>query len=247
MELANQDMASSMIINQQAPFLFLNLPSEVHNMIYYHAFSNSTVHAGQPWPLKYFDSSHLHLTTEWPSIGFLLACKQIHMEASYILYKYGHAHICIAALHYPIEDVEFSFGKRHGRHLDLVRNLQIEIGLRNLRDFFPPDHRILPSNPASKLSELCDTVANLRGVRTLKIRWGPHQGGLLGQSLQTWSRVRIEYCRSLLQPFVALQVKVPELRIEIETGAEGVSVRRWPERVLGFEHGIGGLYGKGTR
>ncbi len=215
MELANQDMASSMTIKQQAPFLFLDLPAEVRNMIYYHALGNCTIHAGQVWPLKYIDSSHLHLKSIRPFIGFLLSCKQIHMEASYILYKYGHVHIYIAASHFPIKDVELPLGKRYERHLDLVRTLHIEIRLPDCYTFFhPPQPRILPP---SELRRLCDAVANLRGVRTLKLRWGPPQGGLLEQWVQERPRARKQYLCSLLQPFVWLQAKVPELRIEIET------------------------------
>ena len=215
MELANQDMASSMTINQQAPFLFLDLPAEVRNMIYYHALSNCTIYAGHAWPLKYIDSSHLHLESERPSIDLLLACKQIHREASYILYKYGHVHICIAAS-YPIADVELCFGKRYERHLELVRNLQIEIGVPDFYTLFRlPRPRIFPS---SELPRLCNAVANLRSVRALKIRWVPPQGGPMEQWVQELPRARKKICHLLLQPFVGLQAKVPELRIEIETG-----------------------------
>lgn len=130
MELANQDMASSLTVDQQACFSFLHLPAEVRNRIYYHALSNFTIYSDQPWWLRLSDFGPALFKSERPSISLLLTCNQVYNEASYILYQYGYLRIHVAASLYSFECVKLSFdiGKRYERQLNLVRNLQIEIG-----------------------------------------------------------------------------------------------------------------------
>lgn len=78
MELANQDMASSLTVGQQACFSFLHLPAEVRNRIYYHALSNATIHSDKPWSLRLSEFGRARLKSERPSISLLLTCNQVY-------------------------------------------------------------------------------------------------------------------------------------------------------------------------
>ena len=72
--------------------------------------------------------------------------------------------------------------------------------------------------PSSNIPSLCDAVAKLRGVKTIRIIWVSLQGRPQGRLRQKDAKARVEYCRSPLQPFIWLRAKVLELTVEIETG-----------------------------
>ena len=77
---------------------------------------------------------------------------------------------------------------------------------------FPDGADGLLPNPSSKLPALCDTIANLCHLKTIRIRWFSIRDGT------RHVKAKHEYCRWLLQPVVWLRSRVPGLRIEIETG-----------------------------
>lgn len=200
-------MASSLTVNQQAPSLFLNLPAEVRDRVYYHALDNSIIRTDRPYPLGYDDFGHSRSKSEWPYTGLLLTCNQIHNEASYILYRYGYLQIRVVGPGPKIErpSLFFDIGKRYERHFNLVRNLRIEIDWQDRRRYWDDSSMGFNLNYVfhfimTTISTLCDAVAKLRHLKTIKIRWpalkGPHWG-------QRYMKARHEYCRLLLQPFVS--------------------------------------------
>ena len=209
-------MASSLTVVPQACFSFLHLPAEVRNRIYYHALSNFTIHSDNPWSLRLSDFWRARSKSDGPSISLLLTCNQVYNEASYILYQYGHLQIHVVASNYPTEVVNLSFdiGKRYARQFNLVKNLQIEIGWKDWKPFlyFSDGADGLLPNPSSKLPALCDAIANLCHLKTIRIRWFSIRDGM------RHVKAKQEYCRWLLQPVCSLRARFPGLRIEIETG-----------------------------
>ena len=102
-----------------------------------------------------------------------------------------------------------------------------------------PDALIL--NPSSNLPALCDAIANLCYLKTIRIRWSSLRDGT------RHAKPRHVYCRQLLLPVVWLRARVPGLRIEIEAGRrmcqyDGGRRKSWDSFL-----GIGRVYGKGTR
>ena len=130
-------MASSLTVNQQTPFLFLDFPAEVRNRVYYHALGNSILRADRPCPLQYsFPFQDLGFTpskSERPYIGLLLTCKQIYDEAYYILHQYGCLQIRVVSpsCKFDGSHLWFHVGSKYEPHLNLVRNLRIEFDRQN--------------------------------------------------------------------------------------------------------------------
>ena len=194
-------MASSLTVNQRAPSRFLDLPGEVRNRIYYHAFGNAIIQTDQ--------ASIIHRAPPkpewWPFIGLVLSCKQIHHEASSILYRHGHLHIYAGLFHLCIKhfDLTFRLDERYERHLEQIENLHVDIGWRSHTG---TQQALLPA------------IDKLGHVKTITIKW---------PFLDSWrpapkhSFVKNELLRLLLRPFVRLQAKSPEMKIEVETGLKG--------------------------
>ena len=194
-------MASSLTVNQRAPSCFLDLPGEVRNRIYYHALGNAIIQTNQP-----LNSSRAPPKPEWwPFLGLVLTCKQIHHEASSILYQYGHLHIYAGLSDLSPEHSGFTFhlDKRYERHLSQVENLHVKIGW------------LLHTGTQQALLPAIDKLGH---VKTITIKW------IFVDSRRPVPKhpdLENELLRMLLQPFVRLQAKNPELRIEIETGFKG--------------------------
>lgn len=224
-------MASSLTGNQQAPFRFLNLPAEVRNRIHYYTVGTFIIRTGRPYPRQHYDPGHPRSKSEWPHIGFLLTCKKFYNEAPCLLNLYWHLQLRVATLS-PESGrpyLFFEIGKRSERRFNLIRNLRIEIDwrdkncFRNYSEMYPNLDRVFHSI-LTNISTFFEAMAKLRHLETIKIqsvRELPRVPTRLARQGTHWGprhvRARHEYCRFLLQPFLGLRARVPELRIGIDT------------------------------
>lgn len=219
MEQAIQEMASSLTDNEPASSFFLDLPSELRNKIYYQALGNSTIHAYPTWGREYVEPRLLYLKPDWPFMGLVLTCKQVHNEASYILYQHGHFQIYMSAmLHSSIQcfDLPRNIRKRYGRHFDFIRNIHVDIGWLNPFDqSYPAYLPNRPRFPSGSIHDLCDAITGFRRLKAIRIRWLRYSTPLLG--LQR-ARADTDSTLNVLEPFVQLQHKHPGLSIEIQIG-----------------------------
>ncbi len=204
-------MASSSTVNQRALSGFLDLPGEVRNEIYRYALRRSVLHADHPWS-RYLAFKKRPAKPKWPFLGLLLTCKEIHREASDILYQYGHLQIYAAASNFTIKSLNFpiDIGKRCERHLDSVKNVQVHIGwlvFRRIRRLF--------SSPSS-IRILCNALVKLPCLKTIRIIWL-----CCDQGRRLWlkhARPGDELFTELMYYFACVQEQLPGLRVEIEIG-----------------------------
>ncbi len=205
-------MASSSTVNQQAPLGFLDLPGEVRNQIYRHALRRSVIHANHPWS-RCPEFKAPPRKPKWPFLGLLLTCKEIHREASYILYQHGHVQVYAAASNFSIECFNLSteIGKRFERNVDSVKNVQVNIGWLVCNR-----HGGFPLWPSTSVRTLCNALVKLPCLQTVKIIWL-----CFDSDRKLWlkyARPDDELHGKLMQPFARLQEKLPGLRVKVETG-----------------------------
>ena len=169
MEPVKQNMAAFSPITQRPPFRFLDLPGEIRNRIYHQALSNFVIHVDLPWPIRFILEKR-----EWPFIGLLLACKTIRYEASYTLHRHGRLRAHVAMSDLPFEGLNFAsdIRKEHKRHVDFIRNLEVDLGWLQHHGIEPvrePDFPPIDSSGATQT--FCNAIADLPRLDTVTIRW----------------------------------------------------------------------------
>lgn len=191
--------------NPEPSFPFLRLPADIRNIIYQYTLTLDPLKGAELWRPK-----NRGFTTEdarriRPSLQLLRLSKQIHHEASYILFQYGHVCIDVGVMNSNKSADQVALATVYLKSIQRIRHVIIRIIWFRYPDW--------DSMPTSELRLLCDALPTFTSLQTLDIRFLGSSKYIRGDA--AYKCPKTPAFGRLLQPLENFYASHPDLRFEV--------------------------------
>jgi len=145
------------------PFAFLRLPADIRYIIYEYTLTLSPIDCRKIWREKYASNKIEDERRERPSLQLLLTSKQIHCEASHILFRLGRFCIDIDLMNKYNSPDQCALEMAYSKSVKRIRHILIRIIWYGFLEW---DNML-----SSELSLFCDALPILTNLQTVGIRF----------------------------------------------------------------------------
>ncbi len=186
-------------------FPVLRLPADIRNIIYQYTLTLDPLKGAELWRPKNGGFTTEDARRIRPSLQLLRLSKQMHHEASYILFQHGHVCIDVSGMNSNKSADQVALATVYLKSIQRIRHVIIRIIWFRFPDW--------DSMPNSELRLLCEALPAFTSLQTLDIRFLGSSKYIRGDA--AYQCPKAPSFGRLLQPLENFYASHPDLRFEV--------------------------------